>query len=163
MTIEPFAPSPEIRLQSLRELNEYGFNATLLFKPLLLGINEEESQDMINAAIRSKSSNLVIGTFYVNKKIFRELLNAGLDIDKLLKTPIDKNRETDWLQNKAQYQHLHAVQERIISEARSRGLKAFKSTICVVINDLKLECSRNFPFCIRNDIDKQQQDCCPHD
>ena len=77
--LEPNAPKPILRLALMKQLSEIGLRTTLLYKPVIPGINDKEHESIIQAAVLKGASYLVAGIAYMNEKIVHKLKQEGFD------------------------------------------------------------------------------------
>ena len=137
--LEPAAPPPLARLAGIRKLANAGLHTTLLFKPVMPGVNENEQDQVIRAALDYGAKSLVAGIMYINNYLAKKLEESGFDTKSL------QTRGTDpvqpiWVENEISPVKSHDLLDSIIQKARLAGLKAFKDTVCVISEDLRIAC-----------------------
>jgi len=138
-SLEPGAPSPTIRLNTIKELSDAGFCTTLLCKPVIPGVNDQERHRIIASAKKCGAKNLVAGIMYVNNFLDQALQRSGFDTSRLNQRGTDKYQPI-WVKNEIAPVKSHDLLDSIIEEARQAGLKAFKDSVCVISEDLKYPC-----------------------
>jgi len=121
-TLEKYAPSPEKRLDSIKNLRDAGLKPVLFLRPVIPGINDREILDVLKAAKDAGAYGVVIGGFRVTMKILNRLKEAGLDVFEIV-------RRMKIIDNK---QRLVPFPEkkRIIEQSRKIGLIPWASTCC---------------------------------
>eukprot|EP00928_Gymnodinium_smaydae_P091391 TRINITY_DN75105_c0_g1_i1.p1 TRINITY_DN75105_c0_g1~~TRINITY_DN75105_c0_g1_i1.p1 ORF type:complete len:509 (-),score=47.43 TRINITY_DN75105_c0_g1_i1:335-1861(-) len=83
--VEPQAPSPTIRLETMRRLAAEGLKPFLFMRPLLPGKPSEDYEDVLQAARDAGAVGVIVGSLRVSRKIYRRLkLTKGVvDIESL--------------------------------------------------------------------------------
>jgi DNA repair photolyase len=82
--LEPFAPSPQKRLETIANLADVGLKPFLFLRPILPGIiTADENMNLINEAIRYGSQGVVLGNFRVTRRIVGALKKKGLDASEI--------------------------------------------------------------------------------
>lgn len=75
--LEPGAPPPEARFQTIRNLSKRGIHTCLFFRPILPGIGEREVEEIFTKALDSGASGVVLGSMRVTEGILKRLNAAG--------------------------------------------------------------------------------------
>ena len=91
--LEPRAPSPEKRLESIRNLREAGLQPFLFLRPIIPGVTEREYKEILERAVEHGAVGVVAGSLRVTKRILENLREIGIDAEGILKrlsTPLDK-------------------------------------------------------------------------
>ena len=83
--LEPYAPSPEERFETIKNLSKAGLKPILFYRPLIPGIVEYEYQEIIKKAFKSGAVGIVAGTLRVTKLILSRLKSIGVPIDEIVK------------------------------------------------------------------------------
>lgn len=121
--LEPYAPKPEKRLETIRNLKEAGLKPFLFLRPIIPGLTEKEYKQVISLAKEYGAVGVVAGSLRVTKRILSELKEAGLDISEIarrLKVPLDKMKQG------VQYDVIASdIKEEIEKYARKEGLVFF--------------------------------------
>jgi DNA repair photolyase len=94
--LEPYAPSPEKRFESIRNMRETGLKPFLFLRPIIPGLTEREYKEIIDLAAEYGAIGVIAGGLRVTKRILRELREIGVDtsiIHKRLEIPVEKMRE----------------------------------------------------------------------
>jgi len=75
--LEPGAPDPEERFQSIRILSRHGVHTCLFLRPILPGLCEKEVEDILVRALDSGAAGVVLGSMRVTGGIIRRLEAVG--------------------------------------------------------------------------------------
>jgi len=120
--LERFAPPPEKRLDSIKNLRDAGLKPVLFLRPLIPGINLDEIEDILEAAKDSGAVGVVIGGFRVTRRIINRLESLGLNtvlIKERLKIIDEKQRNVPLPEKKI-----------AMNKAKKKGLITWASTCC---------------------------------
>ncbi|MEM4021243.1 MAG: radical SAM protein [Nitrososphaerota archaeon] len=74
--LEPGAPDPEKRFQSIRMLSSHGVHVCLFLRPMLPGLSERELEDILARALDSGAAGVVLGSMRVTRGIIERLRAA---------------------------------------------------------------------------------------
>lgn len=89
--LEPNAPPPQLRFESIENLRRVGLKPQLFMRPVIPGITDIEAKDIVAEAKTRGVVGVVIGGFRVTKRIISRLRSVGLNVDYILaytpKTP----------------------------------------------------------------------------
>ncbi|WP_440059149.1 radical SAM protein [Thermogladius sp. 4427co] len=94
--LEPYAPSPEKRFETIRNLREAGLKPFVFIRPIMPGVTERDYREILEHAREHGAIGVVAGTLRVTKRIIRELSEAGLNIREILRrsrVPLEKMKE----------------------------------------------------------------------
>jgi DNA repair photolyase len=124
-SLEPYAPNPEKRFETIRNLREAGLKPFLFLRPVIPGLTEKEYEEIIDLAVEHGAIGVVAGTLRVTRRILSELREAGLDvsaINRRLKIPVEKMRSN------VQYDvYTSDIKSQVANYARRKGLVFFPS------------------------------------
>ncbi|RLE85693.1 MAG: radical SAM protein [Thermoprotei archaeon] len=123
--LEPGAPSPYERLESIKNLRKSGLHPLLFLRPVIPGINDEEAIDVMREAKRCGASGVVIGGFRITKSILLRLEKAGFNTSKIneeIKRKIKRGVQLSV--------NIRNVKLKLVKEARKIGLIPFLSACC---------------------------------
>jgi len=124
-SLEPHAPSPEKRFESIRNLREAGLKPFLFLRPIIPGLTEKEFREIIDLAVEHGAAGVVAGSLRITRRILEELKDAGLDMSAIYKRveiPVEKMR------GNVQYNvYTSDIKSQIASYARRKGLLFFPS------------------------------------
>jgi len=123
--LEPYAPSPEKRFETIRNMREAGLKPFLFLRPIIPGLTEKEFKEIINLATEYGAVGVVTGSLRVTKRILEELREVGVDVSaiyKRLEVPVEKMREH------VQYNvYTIDIKTKIAEYVRGKGLIFFPS------------------------------------
>ncbi len=131
--LEPRAPDPWTRFDTIRRLRKGGLQPFLFLRPLIPGIIENEIDELMDEAKRAGAVGVVIGGFRVTKTILRRLERAGVKVDELRRRLRGRLRGT-----KQVNLNLRDLKELALEVAKERGLIGLLSACCAMTNVLNL-------------------------
>jgi len=135
--LEPGAPPPQSRYETMRNLRESGFHVSLFLRPILPGLSFQEFRKIFNKAVESNASGVVLGSMRVTERILDNLRKAGYPyINEILERLPEKPhgarqitlREVD-------------LKRRLAAMARELGLKVYPSACAANIEAHGLSCA----------------------
>lgn len=84
--LEPLAPTPAERLDTIKNLSEAGLKPFLFLRPILPGIlTIEEYRNLTDEAINHGAKGIVLGNFRVTRRIIDSLKRKNLDVSEIVK------------------------------------------------------------------------------
>ncbi|MEM4487429.1 MAG: radical SAM protein [Desulfurococcaceae archaeon] len=118
--LEPYAPPPERRLETLRNLRGAGLQPFLFLRPIIPGITEREYEEIIDLAVEHGAVGVVAGSLRITRDVFNNLKEIGLELGEVSKRlPI----RLDKMRPRAQYSvYTGDIKVKIARYARKRGL-----------------------------------------
>ena len=134
--LEPRAPTPEERLESVRRLARAGVTVDLFLRPILPGIvSLEEVEDLLREARRAGARGVVVGGFRVNRSILERLRRAGFDVSEIVK-------RADSIPSGGRQRYIRTgdLKERILEMAREVGLTPFAAACCACASAAEVPC-----------------------
>lgn len=142
--LEPYAPSPEKRLEVIRNLGEAGLKPFLFMRPIIPGVTDLEYKTIIDKAREYGAVGVVAGSLRVSKRILRELRELNIDmkeIERRLRTPIEKMRKG------VQYEiYTGDIKREIHKYAVKNGLVFFPSSCMANLYTHGLSCWRMIEY-----------------
>jgi len=136
--LEPYAPSPEKRFESIRNMRETGLKPFLFLRPIIPGLTEREYKEIIDLAAEYGAIGVIAGGLRVTKRILRELREIGVDtsiIHKRLEIPVEKMREG------VQYDvYTSDIKAEISDYVRHKGLLFFPSACMANLYTHNISC-----------------------
>jgi len=123
--LEPGAPSPEARLETIKMMRKNGLHPVVFLRPLIPGVNSEEVDDILAASKAHGAVGVVIGGFRVTPLILDRLEKAGFDTSE-----IRRRVKAELKQGKQLPVELHDVKREALAIAREKGLVPFLSACC---------------------------------
>ena len=124
--LEPKAPPPELRLESIRNLSMSNIKPTLFLRPIMPGINDEEAYDIMLEAKRKGATSVVIGGFRVTRKILHKLESLGFNTKEIMRR-LKGRRVLEYKQVSVPYSD---IKSSLIAYAREIGMIPFPSACC---------------------------------
>ena len=82
--LEPKAPSPKLRFETLYNLKRAGFKPVLFLRPIMPGINEYEIEDILMRAETYGIRRVLIGSLRVTNRILMRLSVLRFDVSKIM-------------------------------------------------------------------------------
>lgn len=138
--LEPRAPSPEKRLETIKNLREAGLKPFLFLRPIIPGVTDKEYSKIVDMAVEHGAVGVVAGTLRVTRNILERLREAGIDISEIknrLRTPFDK------MKPHVQYDiETSDIKTKIANYARKKGLIFFPSACMANLYTHGIVCSR---------------------
>jgi len=136
--LEPYAPSPEKRLESIKNLREVRLKPLLFLRPIIPGLTEKEYAEIIDLAAECGAVGVVAGTLRVTRRIVEELREAGFDTSLILrrvKIPLEKMRSG------VHYDvYTSDIKSQVASYARRKGLLFFPSACMANLYTHRVSC-----------------------
>jgi len=127
--LEPYAPKPDLRLESIRNLSNAGLNACLFLRPIIVGINYREAYKIMDVAREYGARCVVFGSFRITYRIYKTLKDLGLDMSK-----VEARANIKLIKKFPKRQYPVSLsrreKDRLIAYARKIGLIPFKSACC---------------------------------
>ncbi len=134
--LEPNAPSPEVRIDTLRRLWEAGIPTTVMVRPMMPLLSPEELDDLVEKTHRF-CYGYVSGPLYMTKEIEEHLLSKGLELDVA-------ERVATWQEGKPTLRVVESpnLEEALRKSAKERGRVLFESN-----EDAALHCQAKVHEC----------------
>ncbi len=82
--LEPGAPSPEERLETIQHLSRLGVHVTLFLRPIIPGVTEHEVPQILRAAKMAGARGVVPGSLRVTWGILRRLRAVGINVEAIM-------------------------------------------------------------------------------
>ncbi len=135
--LEPSAPDPELRFETIRNLSRAGVHVSLFLRPILPGLDEKEAEEIMLNALEAGARGIVLGSMRVTTGIITRLQTAGYPhMDMLMK------RLTGRVKNGRQITlRMKDLKERFSRLARRLGLKVYPSACAANIEAHGLGCA----------------------
>ena len=84
--LEPGAPSPDERFESMRRLSKMGVHTVLFMRPILPRLTDLEAEEILSRALDAGARGVIIGSMRVTKGIVERLRHVGYQgIDEILR------------------------------------------------------------------------------
>jgi len=133
--LEPKAPSPHMRLESISNLRAVGLKPHVFIRPVIPGVTDVEAEEILRESARHGAVGAVIGDLRLTKRIVERLRAIGLDVQAIVtraKTPISSSRQV--------VVDVGYERRMIVRLARSRGMVAHLRACCANAYDHEVPC-----------------------
>lgn len=120
--LEPNAPRPRKRFETIKNLANAGLQPVLFLRPIIPKINKKEARLIMKKAKKAGAIGVVIGSFRVTRNILDRLEKIGLPTSEVMKRMEkidDKQRSMTLLERK-----------KLMKKAREIGLIPWRTTCC---------------------------------
>ena len=133
--LEPKAPSPELRFETLYNLRKAGFRPVLFLRPIMPGINDNEIEDIFAKAETYEVERVLIGSFRVTNRILMKLSALHLDtseiISRLRRKPVG-NRQVPIV--------IADIKKKVVKLAGKYNIKVYFQACQVCSEDYNVPC-----------------------
>ncbi len=134
--LEPGAPPPDKRFETIRNLRSVGFHVTLFMRPIIPGVTDSEVPEILKRAKEAGAQGVVPGSLRVTPGIIERLRLAGVDVSPILaRLPRKPRSRRDQVTIKES--DLKRMVER---EAQRLGLRVYPSSCSANIDAHGLAC-----------------------
>jgi len=133
--IEPYAPPPLRRFESMKLLRKYKMHVTLFLRPIIPGITDEEIDEILETGLESGVRNVVFGTMRVNR-IILDALNSYPDLHKNVIRYLPSR-----IDNKFRNLRTSRIKSKLINKAISLGYNVFPSACSASVDASKQACN----------------------
>ncbi|RLE60107.1 MAG: radical SAM protein [Thermoprotei archaeon] len=123
--LEPKAPDPWKRLEVIKMLRKHGMTPFLFLRPIMPGINTDETEQILEEAKKTGAYGVVIGGMRITPLILMRLEKLGLDtseIKKRIKGRLNKGTQTPI--------YTQDIKQEIVEMAKQKGLIPMLSACC---------------------------------
>lgn len=135
--LEPYAPAPYKRLESIDYLIKYGIHTALFVRPIIPGITDRENNLILKHGAQHGVDKVVYGSLRISKDILKRLLEClEPTIIELIKQRIRSGK----IGNKQRYIYMVDIKNRLIEEAKKLGFKIFPSACSANIDAIRRSC-----------------------
>lgn len=121
--LEPNAPPPIRRLESVRALKKEGLHVALFIRPIIPGVTDREAEKIISYARDYGVDGVVLGSLRITPGILRRLSLAGLPVGDILRRLPRKPRSS----RDQVTVNEHDVKAKIRALAEAYGVKVYPS------------------------------------
>jgi len=90
--LEPLAPKPEKRFETLMNLRKAGLKPFLFLRPIIPGLIDDEYVTLVDKAREYGAVGVVAGSLRITEKIVKRLAMAGVNVDEILRRAVRKPR-----------------------------------------------------------------------
>ena len=134
--LEPNAPGPDDRFETIKRLSKASIHVTLFLRPIIPGLTDSEIPILLSKAKESGAIGVVPGSLRVTPGILRRLELAGLNINKIKhRLPRQPRNSKDQVTIKE-----HDLKQLVNVYARKLGLHVYPSSCAANIEAHSLSC-----------------------
>ena len=134
--LEPNAPRPNDRFETIRKLSKASVHVTLFLRPIIPGLTDSEIPMLLSKAKESSAKGVVLGSLRVTPAILRRLELAGLNINEVKRRLPRRPRDPkDQVTIKE-----HDLKRLVEAYARKFGLRVYPSSCAANIEAHDLAC-----------------------
>ncbi len=133
--LEPKAPSPRERFETLENLRKAGFNPVLFFRPIIPGINDLEFESIISEALSYGVNRVLIGSLRISRRTLMKLGSMGLNVSEIEKRIPRKPRGKEQITVKT-----YDIKLRLQKVAEKYGVKLYYQACQVCSEDFNVPC-----------------------
>ncbi|ABL78157.1 radical SAM protein [Thermofilum pendens] len=155
--LEPGAPPPYERLESMRRMRKKGLRPMLFLRPLIPGVTSEEAEEILEEAKRHGAVGVVIGGLRVTPSILARLEKAGVDTGRIR----GMLKGVQLTAGKQVPLPLGDLKREVLEIARSKGLVPFLSACCANNFNAYLHDGKRVPCPGLDYIDGKYCTACP--
>ncbi len=134
--LEPSAPPPEKRFETIRNLSKLGIHVSLFLRPIIPGVTDPDMEKIIMAAKEAGAVGVVPGSLRVTPGILRRLEAAGISVKEIVaRLPRKPRNARDQVTIREP-----DLKERVSVTARKYSLKVFPSSCSANMDAHGLAC-----------------------
>ena len=134
--LEPRAPPPERRFETMANLAARGVHVSLFFRPLIPGVSDADAEEILRRAREAGVRGVVPGSLRVTPGILRRLRAGGVDVGPIVsRLPRSPRGGRDQVTIRER-----DVKDKVASLARSMGLKVYPSSCSANMDAHGLPC-----------------------
>lgn len=137
--LEPAAPTPYQRLETIENLKSIGLHPVLFFRPVIPGVNVDEAEEIFIEAKSRGATGVVIGGFRVSRRILNLLKRKGFsetEIMKRVKRKVFKGQVEVYTKD---------LKKKLLKIAKNHGLVPFFSACCANTFNIMLTLGKRIP------------------
>ena len=135
--IEPYAPTPIERYESMAELTRAKVHVYLFIRPILPGITDKENTKILDSGLKVGVNKVVYGSLRINRDIYQAL--KSVYPTKPLKQLIS-NVGDNIPNNRQRYIRTLSIKKRLVREAREGGFLVYPSACSANIDSVGESC-----------------------
>ncbi len=133
-SLEPRVPTPKERLEFLKAIGEKGGKPFAFLRPIIPGVTNEESQELIKAFKDSSVKGVVLGSLRLNFAALERLE------EKIDAAEIKKRLPASQLAKGFQYIYTQDLKQELSSQIAAMGVQTFHSACCANAASHDLAC-----------------------
>ncbi len=127
--LEPYAPKPQLRLETLRNLREVGLRPCLFLRPIIPGVTDHEAVAIMRTAKEWGAECVVVGTLRVTRNIIIRLRRLGVETRNIEKRVSMKELEK-YPDRQIPVPLKPAERRELLISAKRLGLVVFRTACC---------------------------------
>ena len=132
--LEPHAPPPKKRLESISNLAEAGYKVFLYLRPLIPGVVDYEIEEILTEAQKAGAIGVVTGGLRITLPILNNMKKAEVNISEIA-------QRSPKIDKKQRYIYTKDLEDKVIRSAREKKLIALHSTKCAAAYTAKVPCT----------------------
>jgi DNA repair photolyase len=132
--LEPHAPTPKKRFESISNLTEAGYKVFLYFRPLIPGVVDYEIEELLIQAQKAGAVGVVTGGLRITLPILNAMKKAGINISEIA-------QRSPKIDKKQSYIYTKDLEDKVIRSAKAKKLIALHSTKCAMAYTAKVPCA----------------------
>ena len=132
--LEPNAPSPDERFETISNMRDAGLKPVLFLRPIIPGVTDEEFEQILERASNAGAVGVVAGSLRISRKILERLKKAHINL-RPIKKRITKIKE------KQIYLKATDLKEEALKIAREFKLIPFRSACCANAFNAYVSCA----------------------
>ncbi len=132
--LEPKAPDPFSRIETMRRLVRAGISTTLFLRPIIPGFSDKDAEDLLNLVLGAGVRTVVLGTLRITKGIYARLKAIGVPLNGRLPRPPERLSK-EQLPIKAR-----DLKEKIAKIAERLGFRVYEAACGANIESAGLAC-----------------------
>ena len=90
--LEPNAPKPEDRIETMAKLIKHGIHVSLFLRPIIPGMSDRDANEILEICKSIGVKVIVLGTLRITKNIFKKLLSIGINLSNRITKLSDKEQ-----------------------------------------------------------------------
>ncbi len=134
--LEPNAPPPQKRFETIANLSRHGFHVTLFLRPIIPGVTDKEIDEIVRRAAEAGTAAVVPGSLRVTKGILLRLRLAGISVEEVMaRVPHLPRNDREQVPIRT-----HDIKELVRKISKHYGLKVLPSSCSANIDAHRLAC-----------------------
>lgn len=132
--LEPMAPSPDLRFETIENLLSAGIDTALFMRPLIPGISEQDGPEILRRAAELGVRGVILGSLRVTRRILMALERLGLEdiSQRMVREPRSPSDQVPIM--------VSDLKRMLSSLARKLGMKVFPSACSANVHSHSLGC-----------------------
>ena len=135
--LEPYAPSPQKRFESIKILTGKNIHTSLFIRPIIPGLTDLENQNILMQGIASNVKRVVYGSLRVNEDILARLSKT---LNYRIISGILNRIGGQGIGKKQIYIYSTDIKKRLVKEAMELGYKIYPSACSANVDSTGVSC-----------------------